>query len=136
MAAAGTPTRRPGRRRWPELHTPAMTLADQDEPIPYLQRTRDWYLALGYGNPYRYAHFQEVPFQRLRKPLAECVVTLVTTAAPYQPDKGDPCLRSFLLECSKALEIEDGHGGSKEGVCRVYFRTPAREYSSFFAEFA
>lgn len=65
-----------------------MTVADDDAPIPYLQRTRDWYLALGYGNPYRYAHFQGVPFQQLRKPLADCVVTLVTTAAPYQPDKG------------------------------------------------
>jgi D-proline reductase (dithiol) PrdB len=65
-----------------------MTLAGGDAPIPYLQRTRDWYLALGYGNPYRYAHFQDAPFQRLRRPLAECVVTLVTTAAPYQPDKG------------------------------------------------
>ncbi|MEJ5991225.1 reductase [Ramlibacter sp. PS3R-8] len=65
-----------------------MTLADDDAPIAYLQRTRDWYLALGYGNPYRYAHFQEVPFHPLRKPLADCVVTLVTTAAPYQPDKG------------------------------------------------
>ena len=65
-----------------------MTLAGADAPIPYLQRTRDWYLALGYGNPYRYAHFQQVPFQPLRKPLADCVVTLVTTAAPYQPDKG------------------------------------------------
>ena len=57
-------------------------------PIPYMQRTRDWYLALGYGNPYRYAHFEEVPFQPLAKPLADCVVTLVTTAAPYQPGKG------------------------------------------------
>ena len=65
-----------------------MTVADPDAPIPYLQRTRDWYLALGYGNPYRYAHFQEVPFQGLRKPPADCVVTLVTTAAPFQPDKG------------------------------------------------
>jgi hypothetical protein len=65
-----------------------MTLADTDAPIPYLQRTRDWYLALGYGNPYRYAHFQEVPFEGLRKPLADSVVTLVTTAAPYQPGKG------------------------------------------------
>lgn len=59
-----------------------------DAPIPYLQRTRDWYLALGYGNPYRYAHFEDVPFQPLRKPLADCTLTLVTTAAPYQPDKG------------------------------------------------
>ena len=59
-----------------------------DDPIPYMERTRAWYLALGYGNPYRYAHFDAVPFQPLRKPLAECTVTLVTTAAPYQPDKG------------------------------------------------
>lgn len=61
---------------------------DPDAPIPYLQRTRDWYLALGYGNPYRYAHFEDVPFAPLRKPLAHCVLTLVTTAAPFQPDKG------------------------------------------------
>ena len=61
---------------------------DPDAPIPYMQRTRDWYLALGYDNPYRYAHFDEVPFQPLRKPLPDCVLTLVTTAAPFQPDKG------------------------------------------------
>src|SRR5258706_1669897 len=59
-----------------------------DEPIRYMQRTRDWYLALGYGNPYRWAHFADVPFQPLAKPLAECTVALITTAAPYQPDKG------------------------------------------------
>lgn len=59
-----------------------------DAPIPYMQRTRDWYLALGYGNPYRYAHHEDVPFHALRQPLADCVVALVTTAAPFQPDKG------------------------------------------------
>jgi D-proline reductase (dithiol) PrdB len=61
---------------------------NDDAPIRYVERTRDWYLALGYGNPYRYAQFDEVPFQPLKKPLAESVVTLVTTAAPYQPGKG------------------------------------------------
>ena len=40
------------------------------DPIRYMQRTRDWYLALGYDNPYRWAHFAEVPFQPLAKPLA------------------------------------------------------------------
>ncbi len=59
-----------------------------DPPIPYMERTRAWYLALGYGNPYRYARFDDVPFQPLRKPLRDCVVTLLTTAAPFQPDKG------------------------------------------------
>jgi hypothetical protein len=59
-----------------------------EEPIAYIERTHAWYLALGYANPYRYAQFDEVPFQPLRQPLSDCVVTLVTTAAPYQPGKG------------------------------------------------
>jgi len=60
-----------------------------DEPIAYRQRVRDYYQALGYGAPYEWAHYAEVPFQPLAKPLAESRVTLITTAAPYQPDKGD-----------------------------------------------
>ena len=60
-----------------------------DAPIPYMQRIRDYYVALGYGAPYEWAHYAEVPFQPLQKPLAESRVTLITTAAPYQPDKGD-----------------------------------------------
>ena len=59
-----------------------------DSPIPYMQRSRDWYLALGYGNPYRWAHYDEVPFHPLAKPVSQCTVALVTTAGPYQPGKG------------------------------------------------
>ena len=62
---------------------------DYDAPIPYLQRICDYYQGLGYGAPYRWAHYAEVPFQALTKPLSKCRVTLITTAAPYQPDKGD-----------------------------------------------
>lgn len=61
---------------------------EDDSPIPYMQRTREWYLALGYGNPYRWAHYTDVPFQRLKKPMDQCVVGIVTTAAHYQPGKG------------------------------------------------
>ena len=57
-------------------------------PIPYMQRTRAYYLALGYGNPYRWAHHRDVPFAPLRKPLAEASVALVTTAARYRPALG------------------------------------------------
>jgi len=64
------------------------SVPEADRPIAYMQRTRDWYLALGYGNPYVYAHYADVPFQPLKKPLADSRVALVTTAAPYQPDKG------------------------------------------------
>lgn len=59
---------------------------DDDIPIAYLQRTRDWYLGLGYGNPYRWAHYSDVPFHPLSRPLAQCTATVITTAAPYQPD--------------------------------------------------
>jgi D-proline reductase (dithiol) PrdB len=61
---------------------------DTDQPIPYMQRTREWYAALGYDHPYRYAHFEDVPFQPLARPLHECILTLVTTAAPHQPGNG------------------------------------------------
>lgn len=60
-----------------------------DPPISYLTRIRDYYQALGYGAPYVWARFDDVPFVRLEKPLSECRVAIVTTAAPYQPDKGD-----------------------------------------------
>jgi D-proline reductase (dithiol) PrdB len=63
--------------------------APHDAPIPYLQRIRTYYEALGYGAPYEWAHYAEVPFQPLEKPLSECRVTIITTAAPYDPDKGD-----------------------------------------------
>jgi len=62
---------------------------DHDAPIPYRQRISDYYQTLGYGAPYRWAHYAEVPFAPLKKPLAESRIGLVTTAAPYQPDKGD-----------------------------------------------
>jgi hypothetical protein len=64
-------------------------LPEHDVPIPYMQRTRDYYLALGYGNPYRWAHFADVPFTPLQTPLARARLALITTAAPYQPGLGD-----------------------------------------------
>jgi hypothetical protein len=63
--------------------------AAHDAPIPYLQRTRTYYQALGYGAPYEWAHYAQVPFHPLGKPFARCRVAIVTTAAPYRPDRGD-----------------------------------------------
>lgn len=63
--------------------------SDEDVPIPYMTRTRDWYLALGYGNPYRWAHYAEVPFTPLVAPLSKMTVALLTTASPYDPAKGE-----------------------------------------------
>jgi D-proline reductase (dithiol) PrdB len=66
----------------------ASLAAEHDVPIPYMQRTRDYYQALGFS-PYRWAHFAEVPFAPLRVPLSRARVGLITTAAPFQPGVGD-----------------------------------------------
>jgi D-proline reductase (dithiol) PrdB len=60
-----------------------------DVPVPYLHRVRTYYQALGYGAPYEWAHYASVPFHPLDKPLSQCRLAIVTTAAPYQPGKGD-----------------------------------------------
>lgn len=60
-----------------------------DAPLAYLDRIREYYLALGYETPYRWASFADVPFAQLAKPLNKARIAIVTTAAPYQPGKGE-----------------------------------------------
>ena len=79
-----------------------------DEPIPYRERVRTYYQALGYGAPYEWAHHTEVPFSPLAKPLAECRVALITTAAPYQPDKGDQGPGALLNAAAKFYQVYSG----------------------------
>lgn len=52
------------------------------EPIRYIERTRQYYRALGYSNDYVWARFDDVPFARLRLPLARARIGVVTTAGP------------------------------------------------------
>ena len=63
--------------------------APHDTPVPYMYRTRTYYQALGYERPYRWAQYVDVPFTPLKKPLAESRVGFITTAAPFDPTKGD-----------------------------------------------
>ena len=79
-----------------------------DQPIAYIARTHQWYGVLGYGNPYRYAQYTEVPFARLAKPLARSSVALLTTAAPYQADKGDQSVRSPYNAAAKFFKVYSG----------------------------
>jgi D-proline reductase (dithiol) PrdB len=62
---------------------------DEDTPIAYMARTREYYQAIGYTTPYRWAHYVDAPFQPLRQPLTRSRVALITTAAPFDPAKGD-----------------------------------------------
>ena len=61
---------------------------EQDQPVRYIERTRSYYLGLGYENPYVWAHYQDVPFSPLKKPLDQSVLGLITTAVQYDPEKG------------------------------------------------
>ncbi len=60
-----------------------------DQPLAYLERIREYYLALGYQIPYRWASFDDVPFCPATKPAHEASFAIITTAAPYQSGKGD-----------------------------------------------
>ena len=79
--------------------------ADDDIPIPYMQRTRDYYVALGYGDPYRWAHFIDVPFTPLSTPLDQARVGLITTAAPFQPGAGDQGPRAPYNAAAKFYQV-------------------------------
>jgi D-proline reductase (dithiol) PrdB len=100
------PTARMGR-------TPDTVFATASEaPIAYMQRTRDWYLALGFGNPYRWAHHLDVPFQPLKKPLSRLRLALITTAAPYQPGKGEQGPGAAYNAQAKFFSVYSGDTGA------------------------
>ena len=68
---------------------PKIPFAPEDDvPIRYMDRTREYYQALGFS-PYRWAHFTDAPFTPLATPLVRARVALITTAAPFQPEAGD-----------------------------------------------
>ena len=81
---------------------------DDDAPIPYMARTREYYQAIGYTTPYRWAHYVDAPFQPLRKPLSQSRVTLVTTAAPFDPAKGDQGPGAKYNGGAKFYQVYDG----------------------------
>jgi hypothetical protein len=81
---------------------------DDDVPIPYMARTREYYAAIGYTTPYRWAHNVDAPFQPLRKPLAKSRVTIVTTAAPFDPARGDQGPGAKYNGGAKFYSVYDG----------------------------
>jgi hypothetical protein len=49
--------------------------------VSYIDKSREYYAAQGYENPYAWLHHEEVPFAALPGPLAELRLGVVTTAA-------------------------------------------------------
>jgi hypothetical protein len=54
-----------------------------------MQRTRDFYAAQGFERAYAWAHHDMTPFVRLSKPLSQCRLGIVTTAALYDRKSTD-----------------------------------------------
>lgn len=75
------------------------------EPIRYIDRTRNYYLALGYDNPYQWAKAEAVAFTPLSKPLDDCTVAVVTTAAPFQTGIGDQGPRAAYNAKAKFYQV-------------------------------
>jgi D-proline reductase (dithiol) PrdB len=73
-----------------------------------MRRTREYYQAIGYTTPYRWAHHVDAPFQPLQNPLAQSRVTLITTAAPFDPAKGDQGPGAKYNGGAKFLRVYDG----------------------------
>jgi hypothetical protein len=89
---------------------------DDDAPIPYMTRTREYYAAIGYTTPYRWAHYVEAPFQPLKKPLAQSRVALVTTAAPFDPARGDQGPGARYNGGAKFYTVYDGDSSRDHDV--------------------
>ncbi|MFZ0763973.1 MAG: glycine reductase [Bradyrhizobium sp.] len=82
--------------------------SDDDAPIPYMARTREYYTAIGYTTPYRWAHYVEAPFQPLRKSLAQSRVTIITTSAPFDAAKGEQGPGAKYNGAAKFYSVYDG----------------------------
>ena len=59
-------------------------MVDAGVPVPYMERTRQYYRALGYAQDYVWARHDDVPFAKLPRKLSDCRIALITTASPTE----------------------------------------------------
>jgi hypothetical protein len=87
-------------------------------PVPYIEKTHDYYRRLGYPIPYKYARFDSTPFAPLERPLERCRVGLVATAGiTLLDDDGRPTPMKFL-------------GGEETNVVEIASDTPVERLCS------
>jgi D-proline reductase (dithiol) PrdB len=86
--------------------------------VRYIDKTREYYRAEGYDRPYRWAHFDDIPFIPLAKPLAECRVGLITSSEMAMRDEPPPVADDDPLRDPYSLP-------SDTPVARLYSRKTA-----------
>jgi len=73
--------------------------------VRYIDKTRDYYQSIGYEKPYEWAHFEEVVFTRLNKPLSACRIALVSTSDIAVKPKDDGSNRHEQLLVGSVYSI-------------------------------
>ena len=66
------------------------SLMQHAQPVQYMERTRLYYEAQGFDRSYQWAHFDDVPFTPLKKPLSESRIAVITTGSLYDRLMTDP----------------------------------------------
>ena len=83
-----------------------MTGTTHRTAISYIDRTREYYHALGYAKPYVWARHTDAAFAALAKPLTQSRLALVTTASPWREDQAaDGALPSRKEVWSGSTEV-------------------------------
>ena len=80
--------------------------------VRYIDRTRAYYQAEGYGKSYDWAHFDDIPFtpfQSIGKPLSECRVGVVTTSelARHGVEAGPEDLRRLVYALPTDVPVHE-----------------------------
>lgn len=69
------------------------------EYVRYIDKTREYYLSQGYEKSYKWAHFEDAPFTPLKKPLAQCRATIISTSGiTYRLEGGDDAPHATLTD--------------------------------------
>jgi hypothetical protein len=104
-----------------------MRMQDQGSgsPVPYIERTRNYYRALGYINDYVWAHHANIPFVRPIKPVRAMRIALICTAGPGDRSHRDEHNRRHVwsglvasppesFDTDVAWDRESTHTGDRE----------------------
>ena len=68
---------------------PDKLVPQRSKAVGYMERTRNYYRALGYQQDYTWSHNSDIPFSKPTKPLSEMTVAVVTTTSPAGTTKAD-----------------------------------------------
>ena len=101
---------------------------EHDAPIPYMQRIRDYYQALGYGAPYRWAHYAEVPFAPLKSRSANAASASSRRRRRISPGKGDQGPGAAYNAAAKFYTVYSGDSAARPRSAHLAYRLRPHPY--------